>query len=114
MTGYTEDEVVGKTSLEINIWKDPTDRKKIVEGLKARGEVRDYEARFLTKSGEIYGSMSASFIELNGVPHILNITRDLTRRKLAEEKQQEVLKGAGFDTPLPDGKQNQPSPGGLS
>jgi PAS domain S-box-containing protein len=85
ITGYTEEDVAGKTSLEINIWKDPEDRRKIVEGLQASGEVRDYEARFLTKTGEIYGVMSSSIIELNGVPHILNITHDLTGRKQAEE-----------------------------
>jgi len=84
ITGYTEEDVIGKTSLEINIWKDPEDRRKIVEGLQAYGEVRNYEARFLTKTGEIYGSMSTSVIELNGVPHILNITSDITKRKLAE------------------------------
>jgi len=85
ITGYTEEDVVGKTSLEINIWVDPEDRRKIVEGLQANGEVRDYEARFLTKTGEIYGSMSSSIIELNGVPHILNITHDITERKKAED-----------------------------
>jgi PAS domain S-box-containing protein len=85
MTGYTEEDIAGKTSLEINIWKDPEDRRKIIEGLQANGEVRNYEARFLTKSGEIYGSMSTSIIELNGVPHILNITHDITERKRAED-----------------------------
>ncbi len=85
ITGYTEEDVAGKTSLEINVWKDPEDRLKIVEELKAKGEVRNYEARFLTKSGEICGLMSTSIIELDGVPHILNITHDITERKLAEE-----------------------------
>jgi PAS domain S-box-containing protein len=85
MSGYKAEEIIGKTSLEINIWKDPEDRRKIVEGLLAKGEVKDYEARFLTKNGEIYGSMSASIIELNGEPHILNVTRDITERKWAEE-----------------------------
>jgi len=85
ISGYTEEEIVGKTSLEINIWKNPEDRRKIVEGLKAKGEVRNYEACFLTKDGEIYGLMSASIIELNGEPHIINITRDITERKQAEK-----------------------------
>lgn len=85
ITGYTRAEVIGKTSLEINIWKDPEDRRKIVEGLQARGEARDYEAPFLTRDGEIIGLMSAVIIQLDGEPHILNITRDITARKQAEE-----------------------------
>jgi signal transduction histidine kinase len=57
----------------------------VVEELLAKGEVRDYGAPFLTRHGEIYGLMSATIIELSGVPHILNITRDITSRKQAEE-----------------------------
>jgi PAS domain S-box-containing protein len=86
ITGYTREEVIGKSSLEINIWKDPADRQKVIDGLKTNGEVRNYEAKFLTKNGQITGLMSASIIELNGVSHILNITRDISDRKRAEEK----------------------------
>jgi PAS domain S-box-containing protein len=80
--GYTADEVIGKTSLELNIWVDPQDRKALVDGLKKNGEVENLEARFRAKNGEIiYGLMSASLLELNGVPHLINITRDVTERK---------------------------------
>jgi len=85
ITGYEEADVIGKTSLEINIWVNPEDRINIINGLKARGEVRNYEARFLAKDREFYGVMSASIIELNGMPHILNVTRDITDRKQAED-----------------------------
>lgn len=82
--GYTEEDVVGKTSIELNIWKDPEDRKKLVGGLKSKGEVENLEASFVAKDGSIkYGMMSAALIDLEGVPHILNITRDITDRKYA-------------------------------
>jgi PAS domain S-box-containing protein len=86
ITGYAEAEVIGKTSLEINIWKHPEDRIKVVERLKAEGEVRNFEARFLAKDRAFYGLMSASIIELDGVPHILNVTRDITEAKQAEKE----------------------------
>ncbi|MGD9975731.1 MAG: PAS domain S-box protein [Desulfatirhabdiaceae bacterium] len=86
MSGYSEDEVVGKTSLEINIWVNPEDRIKIIDRLKKRGEIRNYETRFFAKDREIYGLMSATIIEINGVSHILNIIRDITDQKLAEEE----------------------------
>ncbi len=90
ITGYTESEIVGKTSLEIDIWKDPEDRRKVVEELQAKGEVSNYEALFLTKNSEMYGLMSASIIVLNGIPHILSIIRDITERKHAEKSIQNL------------------------
>lgn len=84
--GYSEEETIGKTSLEMNIWVDPDDRKKLVKELDAKGEVDNFEARFFAKDGTIKnGLMSASIINLDGVPHILNFTRDITIRKQAEE-----------------------------
>ncbi len=84
--GYTEEEITGKTSIECNIWDNIEDRKRLVAGLKKDGEVMSLEATFQMKDDDIrYGLMSASVIDLHGVPHILSITRDITNRKRAEE-----------------------------
>ena len=84
--GYTEEEAVGKTSLEMNIWVNPDDRINLVKELEAKGEVKNFIANFLSKKGAIiYGLMSASLIDLDNVPHILSVTRDITTRKQAEE-----------------------------
>ena len=93
MTGYTEGEVIGKTSLEINIWNDPEDRKRLVKGLTEDGIVQNLEAQFRTKNGSIiYGLMSASIIKLNNEQHILSITRDITERKKIEQERIESEK----------------------
>lgn len=84
--GYTEEDVIGKTSTEFNIWRNPKDRKKLIEGLKAKGIVENLEAEFCAKNGDIkIGLLSATIIELDGTPHILSITRDTTIRKKAIE-----------------------------
>jgi PAS domain S-box-containing protein len=89
--GFTEEEVIGKTALELNVWDNPEDRNRLIEALKAKGKVNNFEARFRTKDGGIrYGLMSASIIELNGVEHILNVARDITDRKLAESRLAEI------------------------
>ena len=86
--GYTEEEVIGKTSLELNVWVNPEDRNRVIAGLKSEGKVDNFEARFRTKTGDIrYGLISVSIIDLRGVPHILNIARDITDRKQAERRQ---------------------------
>lgn len=86
LTGYTPEEVIGKTSLEINIWVNPQDRERLVKGLRAHGEVWNLEAPFRVKNGGIkICLMSARIIELNQEKCILSITRDITERKQAEE-----------------------------
>ena len=85
ITGYTEKETVGKTSIELNIWADLSDRDKLVKGIKANGKVENLETTFKMKDGSLRkGIMSAALIELDGVPHILSMTRDVTERKQAE------------------------------
>ncbi|MFA3783901.1 PAS domain S-box protein [Melioribacteraceae bacterium 4301-Me] len=87
--GFTEADVIGKTSLELNIWVNPKDRERLVEGLKTNGIVENLEAPFRAKDGSIkIGLMSATIIELDGIPHILNITRDITEVKKQEHARQ--------------------------
>ena len=85
ITGYSEEEIIGKTSYELNIWSDNHDRVRLVEELKAEGMVTNMEARFKMKDGTLIdGMMSATIIDLEGVPHILSITRDITEKKRME------------------------------
>lgn len=85
ITGYTKEDVEGKTSLEIDIWADPEDRARLVEELRSHGEVVNLEATFRMKDGsEKIGLMSASIIGIDGEPCILSITRDISERKQTE------------------------------
>ncbi len=80
--GFTRRDVIGKTSLELDIWVDPKDRQRLVNELKEKGSVSNLEAQFRAKSGEIKtGLMSASVLELDGERCILSITRDITEYK---------------------------------
>ncbi|MBK8944621.1 MAG: PAS domain S-box protein [Ignavibacteriae bacterium] len=86
MTGYNEKEVIGKSSIELNIWNNPKDREKLVKTLLANGIVENLEAEFKMKSGEIrFGLMSASVIKIDDDDCILSITRDITERKNVEQ-----------------------------
>ncbi len=89
ITGYTPEEVAGRSSLpgDLNIWVNAEDRERLVAGLRERGEVMNLEALFRCKDGRVInGSMSARIIEINNEPCILSITRDITEQKRAEEQ----------------------------
>ncbi len=85
MLGYTLEEIVGKTTTDIHLWEIPTDRIRLLEELKAESIVTNLETIFRARDGKLKNVlMSASIIMLEGVQHILSITRDITERKIAE------------------------------
>ncbi|MBI5591703.1 MAG: PhnD/SsuA/transferrin family substrate-binding protein [Deltaproteobacteria bacterium] len=93
MTGFTHKDVIGRTSLEMNIWHDPADRQKLVQGLRENGFFENLEARFRRKDGSLLtGLMSARIISLKDVSHIITITRDISENKLIEAKLHQAQK----------------------
>lgn len=85
-TGYTREEVLGHTSIELGIWVDPFERSEMVRTLQEKGASRNQEVRFRMKSGEIRTMLrSAEIIELAGRYCIIAVTRDITERKWAED-----------------------------
>jgi PAS domain S-box-containing protein len=93
ITGYSRDEILGRTSLDLGIWADPAARAEIAEILNRDGIVRDYETVFCGKDGvEVVGRLSAAIIELNGTECMLATVRDVTDQKEAEEKLRETTR----------------------
>jgi len=81
LTGYTREDVAGKSSLDLKIWDDPADRARLVRGLQECGVVENLEATFRRKNGErALGVMSAAVVTLNNEVCILSTTRDMTER----------------------------------
>ena len=88
MTGFTRAEVLGKSILEVNIWKNPQDRQKLVAILSENGFCENLEAGFQRKDGsQLIGMISAKIIILQGASHIISVTHDITERKQSEVAQ---------------------------
>ncbi|MFH0781660.1 MAG: response regulator [Pseudomonadota bacterium] len=84
--GCSRDEVVGKTSAELNNWVDPKDRKAFASALKNTGQAVGMEAAFYAKDNQIHFALiSGQIIELEGELCILSVARDISERKRAEE-----------------------------
>ncbi len=87
ITGYDRAEVLGRTSLELDIWADTDDHDNMVAILEQRSDCRDFQAKFQKKSGEVcWGIMSASTIEIDGETCVLAVIRDISDARLAREK----------------------------
>ena len=86
LTGWTRDDVIGRTSSEVGIWADPADRQNLVDALQRDGTCDNLEAVFRFKDGTTRtGLLSARLIEEQGQRCILSIARDISDRKEAEE-----------------------------
>ena len=84
--GYSRDEMLGHTSVELDIWENLQDRARFVEGLKTIGTVHNFEARTRTRNGSIrIVHLSGEPIELGGKSCIVSVLRDVTDRVQAEQ-----------------------------
>jgi len=94
ITGYTFEEVKGKTASSISIWADRDDRRRLTEALKKTGKVANMETRFRMKDGRIVTALvSASIFSLSGgVPYILIISRPIDALKEAQRELEESLR----------------------
>jgi len=86
LSGYTRTEVCGKTTLEVEIWKNPSDRQEFVAELLEKGFCENREAIFQRKDGtQFFGIVSSRWLVFKGQPHIITVTRDITERKRVQE-----------------------------
>ncbi len=84
MLGFTREETLGKTTVELNLWVDPEERDKYYQ-IYRRDPNISYEARWRKKNGEvIYVVINATRVELYDEPYILSSVRDVTRQKAVE------------------------------
>jgi two-component system, cell cycle sensor histidine kinase and response regulator CckA len=89
ITGFTREDLIGKSSLELNLW-NARDRDRVIAELNERGHVTNLEAQFRLKDGRLRtGLMSARIIGLGGEPHLLTVTRDVEDWKKAEQSLRE-------------------------
>src|SRR3989454_5323030 len=85
VTGYTRDEVIGRSVPELGVWVDLSQRDQGVAELRAGRSIRDVEARFRTKGGqEIVAITNADVIDIDGRPCILTALVEITDRVRAE------------------------------
>ena len=92
-TGYTRDEVLGKTSAEVGIFADREEYEQMVTSLRNQQTIYGKELQCRIRSGEIRTCLFTSGIVLmEGTPHILSTVEDITGRKSAEMALQAMVK----------------------
>lgn len=83
--GYSREQVIGRTSLELNLWLDPRERTRFWADFREKHSLRDRECRLRNRAGAVHTfSVSAEGITVQDEPHVLMVCLDITHSKQAE------------------------------
>ncbi|HBN09431.1 MAG TPA: hypothetical protein DD435_12545 [Cyanobacteria bacterium UBA8530] len=101
LVGFSREELIGHTSIEVGIWT-PEERGATVEKLLEEKHLRNLEISFKRKSGEVRdGLFSAELIEMGGENCMISVVQEVTEHKKVmrekaklQQEQIETLKQA--------------------
>ena len=87
LSGYTREEIIGKSSVDLSIWDNPEDRKNFLDEFARNGYVKDFESVYRTKNGmKGYVSISAEKIKIGNKDCLIAISSEISERKLASDR----------------------------
>ena len=98
-TGYSREEIIGKSAEDLQMWVNPDDRKQIINTLKEKGEVKSTEVLMRVKNDNIRNVLfSARFIEIEQDHYLLTFALDISERKRLQEQllQSQKLEAVGI------------------
>ena len=85
--GYSRQEALGKTGIELKLWVEPEDRAMMTRLVRQRGRVSNLEFELTKKTGEKRLTLlSGEIIDLDGERCLLMVLRDITEKRELEEK----------------------------
>jgi len=86
VTGYSKQEAIGRTMLELNIYAHPQQRQRLIDRLRESDSVKDFPWTLRTKSGELRDCLiSSEVITIGEETHMVSVIRDITDAKIANE-----------------------------
>ncbi len=87
LLGFAREEMIGKTGMELNVWTDENDRRRLFERLLTDGSARDLEVTARHRDGHgITCLLNARVVPLGGKQHLITALHDITERKREEEE----------------------------
>lgn len=85
MFGYSRDEVINRSTIELGLWVNASDRERMVEEIKSTGRIKNFEATGRRKNGEnIIALISGELVIIDNEQMLLLTIRDFTERKKLE------------------------------
>ena len=83
--GWSSAEAIGRTSLELGIWADPSDRQRMLEAAQSGG-LDNLEVRLFSRDGSVTSNLLfGGEIELNGSHCLVLTARNITEQRAQEQ-----------------------------
>jgi PAS domain S-box-containing protein len=93
LSGYSVDELIGGSTITLDLYANTEDRKRALEIMKQQNRVRDFEFTMKRKSGERrLITFSAEPVQIRGEQCWLTIGHDITERKRIEEERDRLFR----------------------
>lgn len=91
--GYSREEVIGRTAMELGLWANPEERTRWVSEVMKTGRLLAYPTRHRRKDGAVRDILlSAEVVEMEGGPHFFISIVDVTAEQLAQRATEELAK----------------------
>lgn len=85
LLGYRREDMVGRTSVQIDVWADPAERRALAERIRREREARKFEARLRRRDGEeVVAELSCALFVEGGEEYLLTVVHDVTEARAAQ------------------------------
>jgi PAS domain S-box-containing protein len=90
LTGYSRQEALGRTPLDLNIFVNPEAWGRLLEILREKGNIKDLDVKLRSRDDQIIDALlSARTLRYRGEDCLITVITDITNRKKAERALQD-------------------------
>ena len=101
ITGWTADEVIGRTATEIGTWFDLADRDRFQQLLREQARVQDVPVRFRRRDGQAVPMLvSGARFEVDRRDYLVVNARDMTELERSRLEREAILENASLGIAL--------------
>lgn len=91
LTGYSRQEALGKTSLDLNLWVDPAFRQQVIDTIRTGDRVEAWEMLYRARDGRIFTGLTfVDKIDIDGEPCLISTVMDISDLKSLETELKEL------------------------
>jgi len=101
LSGWTREEAIGRTSLELGVWGKAETRERFVGLVREQGEVRNMAVEFRGRDGREFSLLvSAARFGMEGREYLVLNGRDVTRNERERLEREAILENASIGIAL--------------